>query len=168
MGMDVDLTSMLQVELLVWIFLMRILMVITSVIAYLINAAISDMLYKNANQLDFEVPLTRLVWITSILSIIVTFIASYIMIPDIHDNTDMWWILSIIISCGTIGTVLIPEFTKIFNSTKSTPVKEIVQASKEGGASLTIPLVWYRVTSVLSGPDSNFFADVHRLFCQYF
>lgn len=138
LGMNIDLTAMLQVELLVWIFVMRILMIVTSVIAYWINAAISTMKYKDADELDFEVPLTRLVWITSLLSILVTFIASYFMIPDLNGNTDMWWILSIIISCGTIGAALIPEFTKIFTSTKSTHVKEIVQASKEGGASLTI------------------------------
>jgi len=154
LGMDVDLTAMLQVELLVWIFVMRILMVITSVIAYLINAAISDLLYKNVDELDFEVPLTRLVWITSILSIIVTFIASYFMIPDINGNMDMWWILSIIISCGTIGAALIPEFTKIFTSTKSTHVKEIVQASKEGGASLTI------LAGLVSGNFSAFWTGL--------
>ncbi len=154
LGMDVDLTAMLQVELLVWIFVMRILMVITSVIAYLINAAISDLLYKNVDELDFEVPLTRLVWITSILSIIVTFIASYFMIPDINGNRDMWWILSIIISCGTIGAALIPEFTKIFTSTKSTHVKEIVQASKEGGASLTI------LAGLVSGNFSAFWTGL--------
>jgi len=154
LGMDVDLTAMLQVELLVWIFAMRILMVITSVIAYLINAAISDLLYKNVDELDFEVPLTRLVWITSILSIIVTFIASFFLIPDINGNTDMWWILSIIISCGTIGAALIPEFTKIFTSTKSTHVKEIVQASKEGGASLTI------LSGLVSGNFSAFWTGL--------
>lgn len=154
LGMDVDLTAMLQVELLVWIFVMRILMVITSVIAYLINSVISDMLYKNVDELDFEVPLTRLVWITSILSIIVTFIASYFLIPDINGNTDMWWILSIIISCGTIGAALIPEFTKIFTSTKSTHVKEIVQASKEGGASLTI------LSGLVSGNFSAFWTGL--------
>jgi len=154
LGMDVDLTAMLQVELLVWIFVMRILMVITSVIAYLINSVISDMLYKNVDELDFEVPLTRLVWITSILSIVVTFIASYFLIPDINGNTDMWWILSIIISCGTIGAALIPEFTKIFTSTKSTHVKEIVQASKEGGASLTI------LSGLVSGNFSAFWTGL--------
>ena len=154
LGMTVDLTAVLQVELLVWIFVMRILMVITSVIAYLINAAISDMLYKNVDELDFEVPLTRLVWITSILSIMVTFIASYFMIPDINGNTDIWWILSIIISCGTIGATLIPEFTKIFTSTKSTHVKEIVQASKEGGASLTI------LAGLVSGNFSAFWTGL--------
>ena len=138
LGMNIELTAALQVELLVWIFVMRFLMIVTSVIAYWINAAISNMKYKDADELDFEVPLTRLVWITSILSIIITFVASYVMIPDINGNTNMWWILSTIISCGTIGAALIPEFTKIFTSTKSTHVKEVVQASKEGGASLTI------------------------------
>ncbi len=138
LGMNIGLTSDLQVKLLVWIFVMRILMIITSVIAYFINTAIADMKYKNVDELDFEVPLTRLVWISSILSIIATFIASYIMIPDINGNTDVWWILSTIISCGTLGAAIIPEFTKIFTSTKSTHVNEVVQASKEGGASLTI------------------------------
>lgn len=154
LGMDMDLTAMLQVELLVWIFVMRILMVVTSVIAFLINAGISRKLYSNADELDFEVPLTRLVWITSILSIIVTFIASYFMIPDINGNTNMWWILSTIISCGTIGAALIPEFTKIFTSTKSTHVKEIVQASKEGGASLTI------LSGLVSGNFSAFWTGL--------
>ena len=154
LGMDMDLTAILQVELLVWIFVMRILMVITSVIAFLLNAAISRKLYSNVDELDFEVPLTRLVWITSILSIIVTFIASYFMIPDINGNTNMWWILSTIISCGTIGAALIPEFTKIFTSTKSTHVKEIVQASKEGGASLTI------LSGLVSGNFSAFWTGL--------
>jgi len=138
LGMDIDLTAMLQVKLLVWIFVMRILMVITSVVAYFINTAIANAQYKNVDELDFEVPLTRLVWISSILSIVATYIASYIMIPEINGNTDMWWILSSIISCGTLGAAIIPEFTKIFTSTKSTHVNEVVQASKEGGASLTI------------------------------
>jgi len=138
LGMDIDLTAILQVKLLVWIFVMRILMVVTSIVAYFINTAIANTQYKNVDDLDFEVPLTRLVWISSILSIAATYIASYIMIPDINGNTNMWWILSTIISCGTLGAAIIPEFTKIFTSTKSTHVQEVVQASKEGGASLTI------------------------------
>ncbi|MDF1548633.1 MAG: sodium-translocating pyrophosphatase [Bacteroidales bacterium] len=138
LGFDVGLTALLQVELLVWIFVMRILMIITSIVAYWINGAIANAKYKNVDELDFEVPLTSLVWITSILSIFVTFAASYVMIPDLNGNTDMWWILSTIISCGTLGAAIIPEFTKIFTSTKSTHVKEVVQASREGGASLTI------------------------------
>lgn len=138
LGMDQMLTSMLQVKLLVWIFVMRILMVITSVVAFYINSFFSKMKYDNKEDLDFEAPLTHLVWITSILSIIVTFFASYFLIPNLNGNTSMWWILSLIISCGTLGGALIPEFTKIFTSPKSAHVKEIVNAGKEGGASLVI------------------------------
>ena len=127
-----------QTLLLAWIFVMRILMVITSVVAFWINKFISNALYADKEDLDFEAPLTHLVWITSILSIIVTFVVSYIMIPDINGNTSMWWILSTIISCGTLGAAIIPEFTKIFTSPKSAHVQEIVNAGKEGGASLVI------------------------------
>lgn len=138
LGMDIDLTGLLQVKLLAWIFVMRILMIVTSVVAYWINGAISTMKYKNVDDLDFEAPLTSLVWITSILSIVVTFVASYVMIPEINGNTDIWWILSTIISCGTLGAALIPEFTKIFTSPKSAHVAEVVKSGREGGASLVI------------------------------
>lgn len=130
--------DIVQTELLVWIFVMRILMVITSVLAFWLNNFISTALFGNKEDIDFEAPLTNLVWITSILSIIVTFTASYVMIPELNGNTDMWWILSTIISCGTIGAALIPEFTKIFTSPKSLHVKEIVRAGREGGASLVL------------------------------
>lgn len=135
---DNELTALLQVKLLTWIFLMRILMVITSVVSFAINNLLSKNRYGSVDDLDFEQPLTHLVWITSILSIIVTFAISYIVIPDLNGNTDMWWILSTIISCGTLGGALIPEFTKLFTSPKSTHVQEIVNAGKEGGASLVI------------------------------
>jgi K(+)-stimulated pyrophosphate-energized sodium pump len=138
LGMGETLTALLQVKLLAWIFVMRILMIITSVVAFYINNFINSIKYEKKEDLDFEVPLTNLVWITSILSIIVTFAASYILIPNLNGNTDMWWILSLIISCGTIGGAIIPEFTKIFTSPKSEHVKEVVNAGKEGGASLTI------------------------------
>jgi len=128
----------LQVQLLVWIFAMRILMIITSIVSFGINNVISKAKYNNVDDLDFEKPLTSLVWITSLLSIAVTYAISYILIPDINGNSDMWWILSTIISCGTLGAALIPEFTKLFTSPKSTHVKEVVEASKEGGASLNI------------------------------
>ncbi|MCU7693164.1 sodium-translocating pyrophosphatase [Haoranjiania flava] len=128
----------MQTLLLAWIFVMRILMVITSVVAFWINKAISNAMYSNKEDLDFEAPLTHLVWITSILSIIVTFIVSYLMLPNVNGNSDMWWILSVIISCGTLGAALIPEFTKIFTSPKSSHVREIVNAGQEGGASLVI------------------------------
>jgi len=127
-----------QTLLLAWIFVMRILMVITSVVAFWINKAVSNTLYGNKEDLDFEAPLTHLVWITSILSIIVTFIISYFMLHQSLPDSNMWWILSLIISCGTLGAALIPEFTKIFTSPKSSHVNEIVNAGKEGGASLVI------------------------------
>jgi len=126
----------LQAELLVWIFLMRVLMIITSIGAYYINKAISKARYSNVDNLDFEVPLTTLVWITSIVSIIVTFVFSNMYIG--HLGSSLWVTLSIIISCGTLGAALIPEFTKIFTSPKSKHVQEVVTASREGGASLTI------------------------------
>lgn len=125
-----------QVQLLTWIFLMRILMIVTSIVSYWINGAVTKARYQNADDLDFEKPLTSLVWITSILSIIVTFIISYLTIGDLPEN--LWISLSVIISAGTLGAALIPEFTKIFVSPKSTHVKEVVEASKQGGASLTI------------------------------
>ncbi len=128
----------IQTKLLVWIFAMRILMIITSVVAFWFNGFISNAKYDKKEDIDFEKPLTNLVWITSIFSIIVTYIASYVLIPDINGNREMWWILSTIISCGTLGAALIPEFTKIFTSPKSAHVQEIVSAGKEGGASLTI------------------------------
>ena len=131
-----------QTELLTWIFAMRILMIATSIFAFWINRYISNVRYADKDDLDFEVPLTNLIWITSILSIIVTYAISYVLIgPGTvlgADNGGLWWILSTIISCGTLGAALIPEFTKIFTSPKSLHVKEVVQASREGGASLNI------------------------------
>ncbi|MEI6454688.1 MAG: sodium-translocating pyrophosphatase [bacterium] len=125
-----------QKQLLTWIFVMRVLMVITSITAFYINKAFSQAKYGHKDDIDFERPLTNLVWITSILSIIVTFIVSYLMIGDLRN--DLWLTLSIIISCGTLGAALIPEFTKIFTSPKSRHVNEVVTASREGGASLNI------------------------------
>jgi K(+)-stimulated pyrophosphate-energized sodium pump len=126
----------IQTKLLTWIFVMRILMILTSIAAFYINKAYSQARYGKKDDIDFEQPLTALVWITSILSIIVTFIASYLMIGDLSHQ--VWITLSCIISFGTLGAALIPEFTKIFTSTKSRHVQEVVEASKEGGASLTI------------------------------
>jgi K(+)-stimulated pyrophosphate-energized sodium pump len=126
----------LQVQLLTWIFVMRIFMIITSIVSFWINGAISKAMYSNVDDLDFEKPLTFLVWITSILSIVVTFVISYFTISDLPDN--LWITLSVIISAGTLGAALIPEFTKLFTSPKSTHVNEVVVASQEGGASLNI------------------------------
>jgi K(+)-stimulated pyrophosphate-energized sodium pump len=125
-----------QTELLTWIFAMRIMMIITSIFSFGINRAISQMRYAHKDEIDFEHPLTSLVWITSIVSIIVTFAVSALLIGHLPNN--LWIILSIVISCGTLGAALIPEFTKIFTSTKSKHVDEIVSSSKAGGASLNI------------------------------
>ncbi len=127
----------LQIQLLVWIFVMRILMIITSIVSFWINGALTHAKYSKSDDLDFEKPLTNLVWITSILSMVVTFAASYYLIGDIHGGK-LWIPLSIIISAGTLGAALIPEFTKLFTSPKSIHVNEVVEASKEGGASLNI------------------------------
>jgi K(+)-stimulated pyrophosphate-energized sodium pump len=125
-----------QAELIVWIFIMRIAMIITSMAAFFINRFISSVRYSNVDDMDFEVPLTTLVWITSILSMVATFSISYWQLSELPNN--LWLSLSIIISCGTLGAALIPEFTKIFTSTKSRHTKEVVIASREGGPSLTI------------------------------
>lgn len=138
--------SAIQAALLTWIFVMRILMVLTSIGSYALTTKFCQKHYQGKTTLDFEQPLTFLVWLTSLLSIIVTFIASYFLIgPDSEfsklittTGNNIWLILSGIISCGTIGTALIPEATKIFTSPKSEHVKEVVSAGKEGGASLTI------------------------------
>ena len=126
----------IQVQLLTWIFVMRIFMIITSIVSFWINGAISKAKYSNVDDLDFEKPLTSLVWITSLLSILVTFAISYLTIRDLPN--DLWITLSVIISAGTLGAALIPEFTKLFTSPKSTHVNEVVVASQEGGASLNI------------------------------
>jgi K(+)-stimulated pyrophosphate-energized sodium pump len=125
-----------QKELLTWIFAMRIMMIITSIAAFWINKAFSKAKYSNKTEIDFERPLTNLVWITSILSMVVTFVISNLLIGHLPNN--LWLTLSIIISCGTLGAALIPEFTKIFTSPKSKHVNEVVKASEEGGSSLTI------------------------------
>ncbi len=135
-------TVALQTSLLVWIFVMRILMIITSIAAFYINKGLSQVKYGNKDEFDVEQPLTNLVWITSILSIIVTFAVSYIMLgpgsAEAAQLQNLWLVLAIIISCGTLGAALIPEFTKIFTSTNSAHVAEVVKASREGGASLNI------------------------------
>ena len=128
-------------KLIVWIFGMRILMIITALVSYFINNAISKSLYDHKVDFDFEKPLSNLIWITSAISIIVTFFASYYLLgdlPPITDSIPAWTALSIIISCGTIAGALIPEFTKIFTSTNSRHCEEIVNASRQGGASLNI------------------------------
>lgn len=126
----------LQAQFIVWIFVMRLMMLFTSIFAYYVNNIVSSALYKNKASFNFENPLTSLVWITSIISIIATYIASYFLLADIAGG--VWWKLGTIISCGTIAAALIPELTKAFTSSKSRHVQEVVIASREGGASLNI------------------------------
>ncbi|HEV7299989.1 MAG TPA: sodium-translocating pyrophosphatase [Tepidisphaeraceae bacterium] len=136
-------SPVVQVQLLVWIFAMRLLMVITSGLAYFVNEAIAKSRFANVRSFNYEVPLTTLVWIASILSIAATYIASYFLIHEItmRDgtvNTDLWWLLATIITCGTLAGAIIPEVTKVFTSVHSRHVREVVTASREGGASLNI------------------------------
>ncbi len=126
-----------QVQLLVWIFVMRVAMLVSSSGAYFLNGAIAKAKYGNSDEMDFEAPLTSLVWITSIVSIVLTFIVSYYMIPTLGDGT-LWWKLASIISCGTLAGAVIPELVKVFTSTSSSHVQEVVTSAKEGGASLGI------------------------------
>ncbi len=126
-----------QVQLLVWIFMMRVLMVITSGLSYVINGAVAKARYGNADKMDFEAPLTSLVWLTSLVSVAVTYVASYALIRELGDGT-LWWKLSTVITCGTLAGAIIPELVKVFTSTNSRHVREIVTSSREGGASLTI------------------------------
>jgi K(+)-stimulated pyrophosphate-energized sodium pump len=123
--------------LIIWIFVMRILMILTSLVAYFINEKISAAKYVDSKEFDAEKPLTNLVWITSLISIAVTFAASRVLLPP-AEHGSLWWVLSVIISCGTAAGALIPEFTKIFTSTNSRHVQEVVISAKQGGASLDI------------------------------
>ncbi|HEY6805866.1 MAG TPA: sodium-translocating pyrophosphatase [Pyrinomonadaceae bacterium] len=127
-----------QIQLLVWIFVMRVMMIVASAASYFVNDLIAKSKYKNADKMNFEAPLTSLVWITSILSVIVTFIISKLTIPTLGNNTTLWWKLSVIISCGTLAGAIIPELVKVFTSTESKHVSEVVISSKEGGPSLNI------------------------------
>jgi K(+)-stimulated pyrophosphate-energized sodium pump len=146
MGMDADTAAqvapLMQTKLLVWIFVMRLLMVITSGLAYFINEAIAKARYSTVRTFNFEAPLTTLVWLASILSITATYVVSYVLMGSINVggtiNTDLWWKLATIITCGTLAGAVIPEVTKIFTSVHSRHVREVVTASKEGGASLNI------------------------------
>ena len=152
-----------QIQLLTWIFVMRYLMIITSVVAYGINNVLNKVLFAKKAEFDFEAPLTNLVWLTSILSIAMTFGVSNYLLSDMPNN--LWLTLSIIISCGTLGAALIPEFTKVFTSPKAKHTAEVVTASKEGGASLTI------LSGLVSGNFSGFwigFVIVALMTISYF
>ena len=128
----------IQVQLLVWIFTMRVMMVIASAISYFVNAAVAKAKYQNVTKMNFEAPLTNLVWLTSIVSVVLTYILSYLMIPNLGNDSSLWWKLSSVITCGTLAGAVIPELVKAFTSTESRHVREVVTASREGGASLNV------------------------------
>ena len=131
-------TAAVQVQLLVWIFVMRIMMIISSAGSYFINGMVAKARYENLPKMDFEAPLTSLVWLTSLISVGLTYLVSYFMIPELNNDTSLWWKLSSVITCGTLAGAIIPEGVKAFTSTRSRHVREIVASAREGGASLTI------------------------------
>ena len=126
-----------QVQLLVWIFVMRIMMIVASGLSYFVNEAMAKGRYGSVDKMNYEAPLTRLVWLTSFISIAITYVVSYLLIPNLGDGT-LWWKLSTVITCGTLAGAIIPEGVKVFTSVESGHVKEVVTASREGGASLNI------------------------------
>ncbi len=147
-------SATVQVQLLVWIFVMRIAMLVASAAAYFINSAIQGGRYANAEEMNFEVPLTWLVWLTSFVSIALTYLISYFIIPDLNGDTTQWWKLATIISCGTLAGAVIPELVKVFTSTESRHVKEVVASAQEGGASLGI------LSGFVAGNFSAFYLGV--------
>jgi len=128
----------IQVQLLVWIFSMRILMIVASALSYFVNSAVAKAKYENADHMNFEAPLTSLVWLTSVVSVVLTYILSWVLIPNLGGDASMWWKLSTVVTCGTLAGAIIPEFVKVFTSTESRHVREVVTSSREGGASLNI------------------------------
>jgi K(+)-stimulated pyrophosphate-energized sodium pump len=147
--------------LIVWIFAMRILMVLTSLASYFINAGLNNALYGRSKTFNLEAPLTSLVWITSVVSIAVTYVATYLLLGNLAGHEGLWWVLSTIISLGTVAGALIPEFTKIFTSTESRHVQEIVTSSRQGGASLNI------LSGFVAGNFSAFWEGLIILFLMY-
>jgi K(+)-stimulated pyrophosphate-energized sodium pump len=143
-----------QAQLLVWIFLMRVMMVLASGFSYLISNSMSQARYANAARFNFESPLTQLVWFTSILSVVLTYIVSYLIVPDLGGNKDLWWQLSTVITCGTLAGAIIPEMVKVFTSTESRHVREVVTSSREGGASLNI------LSGLVAGNFSSYWLGV--------
>ena len=147
----------MQVQLLVWIFVMRVVMVIASVLSYFINDIIAKARFKTADKMNFETPLTWLVWITSIVSVAATFIVSKMLLPDLGGG-EGWWKLSVIITCGTLAGAIIPELIKVFTSTESRHVREVVISSREGGASLNI------LSGLVAGNFSAFWKGMVLIF----
>jgi K(+)-stimulated pyrophosphate-energized sodium pump len=151
-------SPLVQVELLVWIFAMRIMMVVSSALSYFINEALSKARYATLPKFDYEAPLTFLVWLTSIISVILTYLVSYFMIPDLGGDSSLWWKLSSVITCGTLAGALIPELVKMFTSTNSAHVREVVTSSREGGASLNI------LSGLVAGNFSAFWIGLAMVF----
>jgi K(+)-stimulated pyrophosphate-energized sodium pump len=143
-------SPLVQVQLLVWIFAMRIMMVISSGLSYFINEAIAKARYANLPKFNYEAPLTFLVWLTSLVSIALTYVVSAFIIPELAGDTSLWWKLSTVITCGTLAGALIPELVKVFTSTESGHVKEVVISSQEGGAALTV------LSGLVAGNFSSF------------
>jgi len=129
---------LVKVQLLVWIFAMRVMMIVASGLSYYVNAAVAKAKYAAAARMNFETPLTSLVWLTSLVSVALTFVASWLLIPEIGGDPTLWWKLSLVITCGTLAGAIIPEFVKVFTSMHSRHVREVVTSSREGGASLNI------------------------------
>src|SRR4029079_7502379 len=124
-----DRAETVQVQLLVWLFVMRVMMIVASVLSYYVNEAIAKSKYSNARDFNYEAPLTFLVWLTSFVSVALTFLVSYLLIKDLCDGS-LWWKLSVIITCGTLAGAIIPELVKVFTSTESAHVKEVVTSSR--------------------------------------
>src|SRR5258708_27085698 len=151
-------SPMVQVQLLVWIFVMRIMMLIASAVAYFLNAVIARAKYAGKNEMNFEAPLTSLVWITSFVSIALTYLISRLMIPDLGGDGSQWWKLASIISCGTLAGAVIPELVKVFTSVESRHVKEVVTSAQEGGASLGI------LSGFVAGNFSGYYLGLTMVF----
>jgi K(+)-stimulated pyrophosphate-energized sodium pump len=147
-----------QVQLLVWIFVMRIAMLVASAAAYFINAAYAKARYGNADHMNFEAPLTTLVWLTSFISIAMTYAISAVIVPQLNGDTTQWWKLASIISCGTLAGAVIPELVKVFTSTESRHVKEVVTSAEEGGASLGI------LSGFVAGNFSAYYLGIAMVF----
>jgi K(+)-stimulated pyrophosphate-energized sodium pump len=147
-----------QVQLLVWIFVMRIMMLVSSAAAYFLNSAVARARFADADVMNFEAPLTSLVWVTSVVSIVLTYIVSAVIVPDIGGDTTQWWKLATIISCGTLAGALIPELVKVFTSTESRHVREIVASAEEGGASLGI------LAGFVAGNFSGYYLGLSMVF----
>ncbi len=147
----------IQVQLLVWIFVMRIVMIVASGLSYFVNEAMAKGRYGNANKMNFEAPLTSLVWVTSVVSVVFTFLVSGALIPTLGGDATLWWKLSLIITCGTLAGAIIPELIKVFTSTESGHVREVVTSSREGGPSLNI------LSGLIAGNYSAFWMGITLL-----